>query len=137
MIAEHYSQKESLEARARWMHEHLTKYKAPRNIKIAGDSANPQDILEINKELKHINSPYRVSPVSKRSAEGKSFRQAAVTRWNNLLERGAFLVRRNIGEYQTWRLGQSAASEGTPMIGSRLLYEMNAWAYTAPRDEKA
>ena len=23
------------------------------------------------------------------------------------------------------------------MIGSRLLYEMNAWAYKAPRDEKA
>ena len=56
VIAEYFSQKESLETRAKYIHKHLTRYKAPKNVKIAGDSANPQDIMEINKELGRLKS---------------------------------------------------------------------------------
>ena len=129
MLAEYFSQRESLEVRAEWIHAHLARHGAPPNTKIWGDAANPTDIVEINKEFRRLGSPYRCRPVL---AERK-LRRPSVTRINNLLHRQALVFRRDLGELMRWRLRMTAASDGTPMQGSRLLWEINNWRYVAPR----
>jgi hypothetical protein len=57
-----------------------------------------------------------------------------VTLVNRLFNRGALLLDRNLNNRNSWRLGQSAASDGRPQIGSRLLYEMLQWRYPKPKD---
>ena len=101
--------------RARWIHEHLQRHYAPDNTRIWGDSANPTDINEINKEFKRLGSPYRVRPV----AAERKLRRASVTKINNLLGRGALLIRRDLAEFQEWQLHRSAASDGQTVLGSR------------------
>ena len=136
VLEEYFSQKESLGTRAQWIHDHLTAAGVPHRTPIWGDSANPQDILEINVELQRIGSPYRVAGVSKKSSEGMGFRRVGVDRILRLMERDAFLVRSDIGEGRVWRLGQSAASEGTVQMGSRLRYELSQWRYPKPKDDE-
>lgn len=130
VLGEYFSQCEHLDVRARWIHAYLMGHHAPPHTRIWGDAANRTDIFEVNKEFKRIGSPYRVRPV----AQGSKMRRPSVTKINNLLARGALLVRRGIGEFNRWRLGQSAASDGKPVIGSRLLWEANHWRYPAPKD---
>ena len=130
VVGEIFSQKEDLTVRAKKLHRHLEKWGAPAGTRIWGDAANPTDIVELNRELGRISSPYRVRPVR---AENKA-RQASVTLVNRLLHRGALLLDRNLNNRSSWRLGQSAASDGRPQVGSRLLYEMAQWRYPKPKD---
>ena len=130
LLGEYFSQCESLETRARWIHEYLTRHHAAPAVRIWGDAANRTDIFEMNRELGRLGSPYRVRPV----AQGSKVRRPSVTKINNLLARGALLIRRGIGEYSRWRLRMSAASDGKPVLGSRFLWELNHWRYPAPRD---
>ena len=130
LLGEYFSQLEDLEARAKWIHEYLQNHGAPDHTRIWGDAANPTDIVEINKEFRRLGSPYRVRPVL---AERK-LRRPSVTKINNLLHRGALLVRRDIGEFMAWRLRMNAASDGQQILGSRLRWEINNWRYPAPKD---
>ena len=130
LLGEYFSQLEDLEARAKWIHEYLQAHGAPDHTRIWGDAANPTDIVEINKEFRRLGSPYRVRPVL---AERK-LRRPSVTKINNLLHRGALLVRRDIGEFMAWRLRMNAASDGQQILGSRLRWEINNWRYPAPKD---
>ena len=129
VLGEYFSQKEDLETRTRWIDAHLRAHHAPDTTRIWGDAANPTDILQMNKEFKRIRSPYRVRPV----LQERKLRRPSVTRINNLLQRGALVVRRDLGELMQWRLRQSAASDGHQILGSRLLWEVNNWRYVAPK----
>ena len=131
IVQEYFSQKETLETRAKKIHALLDRYGAPGNTKLWGDAANPTDIAELNKELKRIGSPYRVRAVR---GEHKA-RSTGVTLLNNLLDRRALLIARSCGAEDVWYRGMSAASDGTPMGGSRLLFEVNQWRYVTPKDE--
>lgn len=133
VVREVFGQKWGATERAKAVHEHLTHWKAPRQTRIWGDAANPTDILEMNRELMRIESPYRVAPVE---AENKA-RAASVTLLNSLFARQALILRRDLGDGQKWRLGQSAASDGVPQVGSRLRYEIGAWRYPEPKDGQA
>jgi hypothetical protein len=128
-----FSQRETLGTRASDIHALLERYNAPERTRIWGDAANPQDIVEINQAFKRMESPYRVVPVEHEN----KLRKASVERLNDLLGRTALLFRRDIGSGQEWRLGQSVASEGVPMVGSRLLWEMLNWRYPEPREAQA
>lgn len=133
VVGEIFSQKETLEIRARRLHAHLEAWKAPPKTRIWGDAANPTDIVEINREFARIGSPYRVRPVR---AEHKA-RRASVTLVNNLLARRALLFARKLADRQKWRLRQSAASEGRQQVGSRLMYEIVNWRYPNPKEGQA
>jgi hypothetical protein len=131
VIDEIFSQRETLEERARRIDGLLMQYVPPgEQVTMRGDAANPTDIAELNATFQRLRMPWRVSAVTQ---ENKA-RATAVERMNNLLSRGALVFRREIGEGTSWRLGQSAAREGRPVMGSRLLYEVNAWAYPKPKD---
>ena len=130
IIGEYFSQNEDLETRAKWIHEHLSAHHAAPTTRIWGDAAQRTDIVEINKEFRRLDSPYRVRAVL---AERK-LRRASVTKINNLLLRGALRVRRGIGELSKWNLRMSAAQDGRQVLGSRLLWEINNWRYPAPKD---
>jgi phage terminase large subunit-like protein len=129
LIDEVFSQRESLEQRARKIHNVLTKWGATKEMLITGDCANPQDILELSLALTRIGSEFQVSGVD---AEKKIIK-VGIERTENLLNRGAFRVRRGLGEGHTWFLGFSAAKQGKPIMGSRWLWEINNWQY--PNDD--
>jgi hypothetical protein len=44
---------------------------------------------------------------------------------------------RSVGAGHTWQLGYNVGSSGTPMTGSRLIWEINHWSYAVPQDGKA
>ncbi len=137
VVGDIFSQKQSMDERARLIHDHLTSWEATReNTRIVGDSANPTDINELNRALKKIGSPFRVRPVVKEKGQGGiGFVAAGVGRINNLLHRGALLFRRGMSNSAVWMRGQSVASEGRKMIGSRLLWEIVNWRYPAPKGD--
>lgn len=132
LIEEMFSQRESLERRARKIHDILTKYKAPRGTPLLGDCANPQDIVEINLAFQRMKSPYRVAAVN---ANHKIIK-TGVSRLENLLNRGALRIRRGIGKGQQWRLGWNASRAGKPVVGSRLVWEIQNWQYPQVKDGK-
>jgi len=139
-----YSQRETLDVRAQRIHDLLTLRKVkPENFWIWGDCANPQDIMEINAAFARIQikdpagkivgqSQYRVTAVM---AENKIIK-VGVTRLENLISRGALVVRRAIGAYQVWMLGANSARAGVPIEGSRLLWEIDNWQYPKTDDAK-
>lgn len=127
-----FSQREDLDTRAKRMHDMLTAIDAPRNVLIAGDCANPQDIVEINRCLDRIDSPYRVTAVK---AENK-VRKVGVERIENLMNRGAFLVNRELERGTVWYLGMNASRQGKPVEGSRWIWEANNWLYPKTEDDK-
>jgi phage terminase large subunit-like protein len=146
-----YSQRETLDVRATKIHNLLTFRRVkPVNFWQWGDCANPQDIMEINsafarlqlneqgfvakpgEKVVTVGSPYRVTAVM---AENKIIK-VGVTRIENLINRGAFLVRRSIGAGQVWMLGMNSARAGTPVEGPRLLWEMNNLLYPKTDDAK-
>lgn len=137
-IHEYFSQRHlgetpQLTDRARQMSKILERYGIEDKISIWGDSANQQDIVEINAAFRRLEKPYRVKPV----AMENKIRSASVTRILDLLGRGALLIRRGIGDDMTWRAGMDASHEGSPMIGSRLLWELGQWQYPEPSEGKA
>ena len=132
VIDELFSQQEKLSTRAERIHETVAQYidlSGRARVGLVGDSANPTDINEINAAFKKLRSPLRVTGVEM----ANKARATSVDRLNNLLGRRALLVRRDLGEGAEWFLGQSAASPGEPETGSRLLWEVNNWAYPPPR----
>ena len=129
ILGELFSQQETLTTRAEAIHHLLDKHDAPARTPIWGDSANPQDIMELNAAFRKMGSPYYVRAVAKTSAEGKSFRAACVERLNDLLGRRALLFDRDLGKGQEWYKGASVASQGRMVKGSRLLWEIRNWRY--------
>ncbi len=144
-IDEVFSQRETLSERAEQLDALFTYYNCPPNMRVWGDSANPQDILEINQAFKRMEAPWRVVPVSKKSMEGKTYRRGSVDRLNDLFARNALKIRRGIGgdrprdkrKAMVWRLGLSTASDGHAVRGSRLLWEMNNWCYPEKKEDRA
>lgn len=118
----------TLDERAREIDRLLQKYDAPENTYIWGDEANRTDITEINEAFKRLDSPYRVVAVE----HDNKIRSASVTRLNNLFGRRQLLIRRDLGDNQSWQLGQDSQSEGRTVMGSRLKWEMKNWAYPEP-----
>ena len=137
LLEEYYSEKETLSVRADYIHNMLTGYGASDRVPIWGDSANPQDIMELNDAFKRMGSGYRCRRVRKTSVEGKHYRAACVERLNDLLGRKALLFRRGIGDELKWHKGRSVASEGREMTGSRLLWEIRNWRYPVAKGGKA
>lgn len=126
-----------MSVRASKINDLLTKYGAPSRTPIWGDSANPQDIMELNAAFRKLEVKYRVRAVAKTSAEGKPFRAACVERLNDLLGRRALMFRRGIGDSHQWYKGASVASKGRMIQGSRLLWEIRNWRYPDRKVGKA
>jgi len=131
IVKEYFSQKQTLEVRARHVHEHLAAWGAPEETRIWSDCANPTDINELNAALKRIGSPYRCRAVK---AESKA-RRTGVTLLNDLFARGALLISRTVDDESVWYRGQDASSDGQPAAGSRLLYEIGQWRYEKPTQD--
>mgnify|MGYP001614280240 FL=1 len=129
LVEECFSQRESLEARAKKVSGLMNKWGMAPDTLIVGDCANPQDILELNLAFQRLKSPYQVAGID---AEKKIVR-VGIERIENLMNRGAFRVRRGIGDGQTWYLGMNSARQGKPIMGSRWLWEVNNWLY--PNDD--
>lgn len=129
----------SLSERALAIHEMCQRYDIPveeKGIPIWGDAANPTDILELNLAFKRgwvddrgetVTSRLRVVPV----ASENKLRKTSVDRINDRLDRTVLRFRRGVS-YE-WRLGMNAGSEGTPQVGSRLMWEIENWSYPIPR----
>lgn len=158
-IAEWFSQKESLETRAKGIDAILTHYDIPIGVPIWADAANPTDILELNLALDRIKSKYRVIAVG---MENK-LRIASVERMNDLLDRDCLLYRRDVvtttanilakvnwqtkrgaapimkspKDFMTWQLGMNAAGSGVETKGSRLRWEVKKWRYPVPKPGEA
>lgn len=132
IVDELFSQRESLDTRAEALHNKLSALGAPKGTPIWGDCANPQDIVELNNCLRRINSPYRVNGVA---AENK-VRKVGVERIENLMNRGAFFVRRGTNAGVTWFLGMNASKQGKPVEGSRWVWEARNWLYPKAEDGK-
>lgn len=131
VVEEIFSQRETTDARAKLLHDLLSSLGVPRGTLIAGDCANPQEILDLNTALAKLKSPYRVVGVT---MENKA-RIPGVKRLENMLSRGSMQIRREIGAAMSWLLGYNASKPGMPMLGSRLLWEIQSWAYPIARDE--
>lgn len=132
IIQEMYSTNEVSDQRAQSIHELLQANGAPEYISIWGDAANPQDIAELNAAFVRMGSRYRVIAVG---MENK-LRKVGADRIRALFERSALFVRRNLARGQVWMLGRGAGKEGTPVEGSRLMWELNNWSYPKKPDEK-
>lgn len=141
VLDEIFSQRQDLTTRARLIHELCTGYGIER-MKLWGDSANPTDMVEINRAWKRgwnvgpgqrVKSRLRVAAVV---AEGKA-RVASVERLNDALALQALVFRRELGRGATWMLGQSAVEGGQETVGSRLMWEVENWAYAAPNEGEA
>ena len=137
IIEDFFSQQETLSKRAETIVEMLQRYDAPESTPIWGDSANPQDIMEINEAFRKLKVRYRVRSVAKVSAEGKPFRAACVERLNDLLGRRALLFDRDLGSHSQWQKGASVASQGRLMRESRLLWEIRQWRYPDKKEGQA
>lgn len=131
VVDEVFSQNETADVRARRVHDCLTKW-GVTDITIMGECADPEELREINEALERIESPFRFYPVD----GALKLKSQGITRVDSLLNRGALLVRRDLGLGYTWRLGRGASSNGTPMEGSRLIWEFNAWRYPEAPDGK-
>jgi hypothetical protein len=149
LVEEYFSQRESLELRARSIHEHLLKLGITSRFPIYGDCANPQDILEVNLAFKRIKSPFRVTAVHNE----RKIVKAGVSRLENLMTRRnppAFKVRRTIGALRpkieegkpvewvknVWKAGWNASSPGIPVEGSRWLWEVSNWQFPKTEEGK-
>lgn len=144
-IDEVFSQNEGLTARAEAIHNLCAFYGVEKLI-IWGDAANPQDIMEINQAFRrgweveyedeegnpvreHVTSKLRVVKVGNEN----KLRKVAVTRINDALDMNTIRFRKGVGRGTQWNFGMNAGSEGTAMTGSRLIWEMENWAYVAPK----
>lgn len=151
-IGEIFSQREELSVRARRIHELCELLEIVNRDKLLvsrmpiwGDSANPQDIMEINSAFKrgwrlpngrHVSSPLRVVGVG----NDAKLRRPAVQRINDKFAERAIryvrIVPRVNAADDHWLLGYNAGSSGTPMRGSRCIWEMDHWGYKTPAEGK-
>ena len=125
LIDEVFSQREDTDVRARKIDRLLKHYDVPESVTIRADCADPEAIRELNAALDRLKSPYFIGAVD---ARNKIIR-VGVERLENLMNRGAFFVRRGIGNGSVWHLGMNASRAGTPVEGSRWLWEVNNWQY--------
>lgn len=147
-IDEVFSQRQTLSERAKLIHDTCAFYGLEperKMIPIWGDAANPTDIVELNEAFRrgwevvenghrrHVVSKLRVVAV----AMENKLRKVAVERLNDLFKRCVLRIRREVGQGEEWRLGRNAASEGTLMAGSRLLWEMDNWSFPVPKPGEA
>lgn len=130
LIDEVFSQRETLEQRARKIHDVMMKNGIPPGTVIWGDCANPTDVMELELAFQRIGSPYHVISIHNHLKIIRS----GIERTENLLSRRALTVRRGLGEGQVWHLGRNAGGDGKPMLGSRFLWEINNWQY--PQTER-
>lgn len=142
LVEEMFSQCETADKRAADLVAMCKPYLGGKGrMRIVGDAANPQDINELNLALGRVLTD-ETSEISRRfrctavKAEAKA-RAASVDRLNSLFKRNAFLVRKELGENLSWRMGMKASSDGNLTLGSRWMYEANAWRYPDSGDEKA
>lgn len=147
-IDEVFSQWDGLTNRAQIIHECCAFYGVEKCI-LWGDAANPQDIMELNlafrrgwdveeedeatgdRSIRHVTSKLRCVKV----AQENKLRKAGVTRMNDALDMNTIRFRR-IEPYD-WMLGMNAGAEGTPQSGSRLIWEIENWAFPVPVPGKA
>lgn len=132
LVDEYFSQREDLDTRAKGMASMFGRWGVTDRILIRGDCANPQDILELNRAFQRQSLPWTVHGVL---AEHK-VRKVGVERIENLMNRGAFFVRRGMGSGNVWRLGWNASRPGDPVEGSRWVWEANNWQYPKTDDGK-
>lgn len=153
-VAEYFSQRDEHLTRARVMHAICMHYECPANLRIWGDSANPQDIMELNAAFIRIGSPLRILPVAKE----KGIRAAHVERANDALVRDALFYRRAVNlhvhallhlqwkeqgypgsppDVRSWLYRYNATSGGSPIVGSRLQWEIGNWSYPPPKEGDA
>ena len=148
IVGEVFSQNESVDVRAKRLNDLLTKYDVPGieqakegektrdAIIIRADNADPSSIAELNQALDRLGSKYLVAGVDGYAKTKK----AGIDRVESLMNRGAFFVKRDLGdidpERRVWRLGMSTSGMGKPVEGSRLIWEMNNWQYPKAIDGK-
>lgn len=126
LLAEYFSQGESLETRATAVTAELERLEvSPYRIRFVGDCANPTDILELNLAFERIKSPYRVGAVD---GEHKIIK-AGIARILGLLGNGELSRASDLGEGQLWHEGRTAALAGRAIMGSRLLWELEHWSW--------
>lgn len=132
LIDEVFSQREDTATRAKKIHDLLRRYDVPESITIAADCADPEGIRELNAAFDRLKSPYMAGGVDARH----KIVRAGVERVENLMNRGAFFIRRGIGNGSVWNLGMNASRMGKPVEGSRWLWEVNNWQYPKTIDGK-
>lgn len=124
----------SLRDRAEQIGALLEVWGVPRSrLTMVGDSANPQDIIEINRAFRRLELPWQVGAVKKVSGGTTGgYRVTAAEKLQTLLAHDQLLFRRGLGAELEWKLGASTTSDGESMTGSRLLWELGKWAYPDP-----
>jgi phage terminase large subunit-like protein len=126
LLDEVFSQNEETDVRAGKLHSLYKSYGITSDQIITRcDCADPKLVTELNGALERIGSDYYVSPVEFRNKIIK----VGVDRLENLMVRGAFKVRRGLGNGMTWFLGKNSGKPGTPVEGSRWIWEVNNWQY--------
>lgn len=131
LIDEVFSQHETAQKRAERIHKQLASFHV-KQISIWGECADEAGLREMNEAFERIGSPYRFWPVDQKHKN----RHQGIERVESMLSRRALRARTSMGRGQVWRLGKSATSEGTPMEGSRFLWEVNNWSYPEMPDGK-
>lgn len=131
VIDEYLSQNEDMTVRAKAMHKLLRAWRVP-SIMIPADCADPKGIAELNECFEAIGSPYSVYAID----GALKARQAGVLRLENLMNRGAWLVRRGMGGDMVWRYRAGASGPGRPIMGSRWQWEAANWLYPKAADGK-
>jgi phage terminase large subunit-like protein len=126
LLAEYFSQGESLKVRAEEIDRILTRLEVkPHQVRLVGDCANPTDILELNLAFAAIKSEFRVAAVM---GELKIIK-AGILRILGLLAEGKLTRSARLGEDLQWHEGRTAEKPGRPVMGSRLLWELNNWRW--------
>lgn len=132
LVDEYFSQNQSSDIRAEGMTALMKLWRVPDTIMIPADCADPAGIRELNESFERINSPYRVYSIDGTFKD----RKAGILRLENLLNRGAWKVRRGMGGAMQWRLRAGAAGPGRPVMGSRWIWEIVNWLYPKAADGK-
>ena len=132
LVDEYFSQNEDVDTRAKGMDAKLKHWRIPDTISIPADCADPKGIEDLNAALERCSSKYSVFAI-----EGElKAKTAGISRVENMLNRGAFLVRRGMSADLTWMLGMKAGSKGQPIMGSRWMWEASNWQYPKAADGK-
>lgn len=133
LLDEHFSQGESLEARATVVTEKLELLGvSPHALRFVGDCANPTDILELNLAFERIKSPYRVGAVD---GEHKIIK-AGIARILVMIGAGELSRAPDLGDGQLWHEGKTAEKPGRPVSGSRFLWELEHWSWPKTTENK-
>lgn len=133
LLAEYFSQGESLKVRATAIDEIMTRYEVkPHQLRFVGDCANPTDILELNLAFEAIKSPFRVAAVM---GELKIIK-AGISHILGLLAEGKLTRSARLGEGQVWYEGRTAEKAGRPVMGSRLTWEIDNWRWPTTTEKK-